>query len=415
MIVNLAAIPERHRATLEAIGEAARGAGARAFLVGGPVRDLLLDGVINDIDVTIEGNAATAVRSLVDAMGFQARAHGEFLTFKIRVGAGDEIDIATTRRERYAHPGALPLVEPAPIEEDLRRRDFSINALALEIGPWTMLDPTSGLPDLERRLLRALHRASFVDDPTRILRGLRLAARLELTWEPETHRWLIDAIDRNAIATVSRERVWRELFRAATERRRGAVALLSIARSGVLEQLLGIASEPVESAAIERLDHAPEAMFENEMADRALIRLALLFAGTSASAETLRGAPLSDRQSAELLSIAHGPRRPSELLAGLTEDGSRFDTIEAMFPEERVLATVYDAGAASLITRYARACRTRIEVRGDELGVPPGPWIGKALRAVIKAIFIRAITPGEAAAFARCAAVDYLRGQDRNE
>ena len=146
-------------------------------LVGGSVRDLLRGGTPSDLDLVVEGPAAPVAQRL----GGQTRTHDRFGTLTVTVGAVT-FDIATARRERYAHPGALPEVEPAPLREDLLRRDFSVNAIALALsGPdrGRLRAAPGGLEDLDRRpILRVLHDASFVDDPTRLLRLARYRARL---------------------------------------------------------------------------------------------------------------------------------------------------------------------------------------------------------------------------------------------
>src|SRR5262245_7821418 len=140
-----------------------------AYLVGGAVRDLLLGRDRTDLDVAIEGDVA----ALEGAPGFVLEREGHFLTGKLQLGHS-EIDIAQARAETYPGPGALPEVKPASIGEDLARRDFTINAMAVPLaGKTELIDPHGGLADLSDGVLRVLHERSFIDDPTRALRAAR--------------------------------------------------------------------------------------------------------------------------------------------------------------------------------------------------------------------------------------------------
>jgi tRNA nucleotidyltransferase (CCA-adding enzyme) len=179
------------------------------YLVGGAVRDLLLGRGRADIDLVVEGDAF----ALAARLGAEPIAHERFGTAKVLLD-GHEIDIASARAETYAHPGALPEVSAALIEEDLGRRDFTINAMAIPLeGEPRLIDPHGGQADLEAGLLRILHPASFVDDPTRAIRAARYAARFGFSLEPETERWL----RATRLETVSADRREAELLRLADE------------------------------------------------------------------------------------------------------------------------------------------------------------------------------------------------------
>lgn len=174
------------RRLLEAIGSAAEAAGADAWLVGGAVRDLLRpdlptrDGV-GELDLAIEGNAATVAALVAERSGAELVQHERFHTASLRLD-GVRLDLARARRERYSRAGALPEVAPASIEVDLGRRDFTVNAMALCLSGsrrGELLDPYAGRHDLERGLIRVLHDGSFRDDPTRLIRACRYAARIQ--------------------------------------------------------------------------------------------------------------------------------------------------------------------------------------------------------------------------------------------
>ena len=186
-----------------------------AYLVGGAVRDLLLGGEPFELDLVVEGDTAPLTASLDG----EVRQHDRFGTATV-VLDGFSYDIARSRRETYAHPGALPDVEPAPLSEDLRRRDFTVNAIAIALTGDRAGELTAApdaLEDLERRRLRVLHDGSFSDDPTRLFRLVRYASRLGFEIEPHTRALAEGAIAAGALDTVSGPRIGAELRLLAGE------------------------------------------------------------------------------------------------------------------------------------------------------------------------------------------------------
>jgi tRNA nucleotidyltransferase (CCA-adding enzyme) len=187
---------------------AAFGAGGGVRLVGGAVRDLLLDRPPREIDLVVEGDLDAAIARL----GGTVTAYGRFGTATVETDDGCRFDLVRARRETYLRPGALPEVEPAGIDEDLRRRDVTVNAIALGFDGALAAVP-GALDDLEAGVLRVLHDRSFVDDPTRLWRVARYAARLGFEVEPRT-RALAAAADPS---TVSGDRLGTELRLALRE------------------------------------------------------------------------------------------------------------------------------------------------------------------------------------------------------
>ena len=205
--------PERE-ALLRAVGALASGRGTPSWLVGGAVRDVLLGRPAGDLDVVFEGPAPTIGRALAATLGGSLQVHEAFGTAAWTTPGGEVLDLVTARSERYPAPAALPAVRPAELGEDLARRDFSINAMAMSLSPqrWAAIaDPLGGRADLDAGLLRALHPRSFVDDPTRAWRGARFAGRLGLTLDPETRRWLEAARDGGDLERLGLERLGHEL------------------------------------------------------------------------------------------------------------------------------------------------------------------------------------------------------------
>lgn len=210
------ALPPETVPLVEALVRGAERKGAFLHLVGGPVRDLLLQRPIRDVDLLFEPRGRLDAERLARAVsprGARVDAWDRFGT--VRVSTGDtSVDLATARREVYRHPGALPQVEPGSLEEDLARRDFSVNALALPLfsdgRPVELVDPWGGRTDLERRSLRVLHERSFHDDPTRALRAARLAPRLGFSLSRRSRACLRDALRDGAFGAVSGDRLRRE-------------------------------------------------------------------------------------------------------------------------------------------------------------------------------------------------------------
>ena len=167
----------------------ARGSGDHeAWLVGGAVRDLLLGGTRADLDLVVEGDAA----SVAALLGAEAKSHERFGTASVSLGGGTRGCRGRPNARRMRIPGRFPTCEPSALAEDLARRDFTVNAMALPLlGTAELIDPHGGRADLERGVLRILHSRSFEDDPTRALRAARYAARLGLALDAETKERLV--------------------------------------------------------------------------------------------------------------------------------------------------------------------------------------------------------------------------------
>jgi len=192
-------------------GELAQKRGQKLYLVGGVVRDLLLGRRNFDLDLVVEGDAIALAQELAEAKKCKLTAHHRFGTAKLRWN-GWSADIATARSETYARACALPAVNPSTIEDDLFRRDFTINAMAVELNPGfygRRLDLYEGMADLEKKLIRVLHEKSFIDDATRIWRAIRYEQRLDFKLEPET----LKLVKRDAgyLKKVSGDRIRHEL------------------------------------------------------------------------------------------------------------------------------------------------------------------------------------------------------------
>ena len=230
-------LPESLRQLLTLAAETAHRAGLPLYLVGGMVRDLLVSEPDYDLDLTVEGDAAVLAGALAAKTGASLTLHSRFRTARLTWDDGRSIDLTSARRETYAHPGALPDVSPGTLADDLFRRDFTVNALAVSLSPEScgeVIDLYGGLADLKCKLIRILHERSFIDDATRIWRALRYAARLGFSLETETYRLLQRDVD--CLRTISGDRIRYELECVFKEKRPEEVISLA-ADCGVLSRL----------------------------------------------------------------------------------------------------------------------------------------------------------------------------------
>lgn len=192
------------------------------YVVGGAVRDLLLGTEPRELDLVVEGDATAVARRAASRLGGRVVVHERFGTATV-TAPGRSFDLAGARRERYPRPGALPDVElGATIEDDLARRDFTVNAMAVRLADGALVAWPGALDDLRARVLRVLHDRSFVDDPTRLLRLVRYAARLGFEIEPGTRALAAAA----TVTTVTVPRLGAELRLLAREPQPAAVLLL---------------------------------------------------------------------------------------------------------------------------------------------------------------------------------------------
>lgn len=192
------------------------------YLVGGFVRDLIL-GVKNfDLDIVVEGDGIKFAEELADRLEVKLIRHKRFGTATLVFGHSLKIDIATAREECYPEPASLPLVKSGPLKDDLKRRDFSINAMSVSLNPCDygkLVDFFHGLDDLRHRQIRILHDLSFIDDPTRILRAIRFEQRFNFKIERETLKLLKQAAKLKALQKVQPQRLRDELISMLKEER----------------------------------------------------------------------------------------------------------------------------------------------------------------------------------------------------
>ena len=356
--------------------------GVALYLVGGSVRDMLLGVRPADLDLVAEGATTEFASQLAMDVGGEVVARSQFQTSKLVVG-DMQIDVAMSRTETYARPGALPAVSPGSIQEDLKRRDFSANAIAvsLDAGDWgRLLDPLGGARDLELRQIRVLHAGSFVDDATRILRAVRYATRLGFRLEPETERLL--RRDLRHLGSIGGERVRNELERIFDESR--AAEILAFAQElGVLSAI---------HAGLSIGTQALQALVSNRSDDPLVPLGVLMFETASAEADSLIARLGMDAGWAKVVRDVGAikevlPRlrtrhlRPSHIYALL--HGRESVAIEAC-----ALAAEEEIVRERLTLYLAEIRHVRPLLNGNDLmalGVPEGPRVGELLAEVLNA------------------------------
>jgi tRNA nucleotidyltransferase (CCA-adding enzyme) len=349
-----------------------------AHLVGGAVRDLLLGGTPYDLDLVVEGDALGFARSLGGALV----VHDRFGTSTVTLD-GFSYDIVRARREAYAHPGALPEVEPASLREDLLRRDFTVNAMAIALSDGGFRAAAGAFQDLRERRLRVLHDASFIDDPTRMLRLARYASRLAFAIDPHT-RGLLDR------ALASGGGLW-----TVSGPRLGSELRLLLAEDDPIAAL-----ETLGELGLDRAIHPALGLTDPSLARRALELLPsegrgdrLALAASAQAVEPAEFAQLLDRlafPAADRDSIVAAAGRAPELARALSQARASSKIAEAAAGAGLELVALAGAlgPAAPARAWLDRLRHVRLEIDGDDLlaaGVPAGPPIGQGLRAALSA------------------------------
>jgi tRNA nucleotidyltransferase (CCA-adding enzyme) len=207
-------LPETLAPVLDAVAEVSEPYDG-VYLVGGTVRDILLGERNFDVDIVVEGDAIALARDLAEKLDGRVRAYRTFGTAVVLYGDDGRVDVVTARSESYHAPAVLPAVEPGTIDEDLHRRDFTINAMAVSLkgdAVGELVDPFGGSADLEAERIRVLHDRSFIDDPTRILRAIRYEDRYGFRMDDETVRLARECIATGHVGDLSGARLRDELI-----------------------------------------------------------------------------------------------------------------------------------------------------------------------------------------------------------
>jgi tRNA nucleotidyltransferase (CCA-adding enzyme) len=361
-------------------------------LVGGAVRDLLLGETPRELDVVVAQDAAAFARELASVLGADTTVHGRFGTAVVEWEAG-RIDVAQRRAESYPAPGALPDVRPGTVSEDLARRDFTVNAIAVALGGpgrGTVAAADHALEDLAAGRLRVLHDGSFIDDPTRLLRLARYSERLGFQAEAHTAELAAQALAAGALATVSRARVGAEL-RLALGEADATAGLAALSALGVL------AAIDAELSFDEALARRALALLPDDGRRDLLLMASLLLALAAREEnpelelfELLDGLEFTagERERVMLSALAAAPLVEQLALAGRPSELHR--ALRAQPLEAVALAGALagpHARAAEMAGEWlGRLRQVRLTITGDDLlaaGVPSGPELGRRLEAAL--------------------------------
>lgn len=355
------------------------------YLVGGTVRDILLGEPNFDVDVAVEGDAIQLAHSLADALDGRVRAHRKFGTAVVVYGDDERVDVVTARTEFYDAPAALPSVEHATIREDLFRRDFTINAMAVSLKGddfGRLVDPFSGRRDLDAKTIRILHNLSFIDDPTRIFRAIRYESRYGFRMDDHTQRLARGTIEMGLVGDLSSARLRDELIALLEEGDAGA-SMLRLAELGA-----GAAIHPHLSADEEAVHLLERLRALNEDYGTAVPAWRLAFAVLArrmtpdevyAWLERLKVQRRDGERIASAVTVA--PRLVERLRAGSVEPADVVAAADPYAPDAPLFALALDA-RPELDDYFKRLRNVQLEVSGSdlaELGLGESPEVGEIL------------------------------------
>jgi tRNA nucleotidyltransferase (CCA-adding enzyme) len=383
---------------LEGLGEvfeavqAVSGPFEGVYLVGGTVRDILLGERGFDVDIAVEGDGIALGRALARALRGRAVPHEKFGTAVVK-WPGGRIDVATTRTEFYDEPGALPAVEQGSIRQDLYRRDFTINAMAVSLKGQDfgrLVDFFGGRADLERRVLRVLHNLSFIDDPTRIFRAIRYENRYGFRMDAHTLALARACIDMGLVGELSSARLRDELVLLLSEDAVGEAIfrLGEIGLAGSVHPHLAATPETVELIA--RVDELRTELAPSEEPWR--LRLATLARRLSPDElyDWFRALRLRRRDAERVAdAVAFAPRLVDQL-AGVTEPAAARRLIAPHDPDGAILALALaprGAGADWLRRYFAELRDVHLEISGGDLaalGIGESPRVGEILGELLR-------------------------------
>ncbi len=392
-------LPEAQVGELRALGQLAAGVGARLYVVGGWVRDVILGHPHKDRDLSVDGDAREFAEALATTLPHglsepQVEWHERFLTTTVSWREGDAehcIDIATTRTETYAHPGALPTVRPARILDDLWRRDFACNAAALSLNSddfGTLLDPCGGLHDIDRRLIRILHGRSFIDDPTRILRAINFERRLDFRLEPTTEEALRLALSSGALWTVSTDRI-SDVLHQGLQSDAAAEIVARTEELGVWRALGVGPFTPNAASVAEAVCGSLSVLSIEDTTGRSAAYFAGLAVAGGDAAPWLGLLSVTEQQAA-LAAVKLTAEPPVVLRQVQALPSEVTSALAGTHPAAlAVVHSMQDGLARRRIEQFQREWRhVRSDVTGDDLlqaGCATGPAIGEALRAALAA------------------------------
>ena len=389
--------PEQRAAMLR-VQELAAAMGFNVYLTGGTVRDLITGATLRDLDFTVEGNPSKMAREL-EKGGAKILAEDEKLRHVELLFAGEvEGSISAARDDHYVRPGTRPEIRWSTIMEDLRRRDFSLNAIAISLNPASrglLLDPTNGLSDIEHGEVRALTIHSFTNQPVRLLRALRMAARMGFKLESRTLEWFNLAMERELQLTITPEDAGEEL-RALSHEERPHLVLKEWHSHDLLQRVHPLlAKKHPDYDAISRLIKIRDELFMAGFRPRLFLPMILAILGRLKDRELSNMLSKLGFRSAEIDAIERFPEKAMEIQKELV--GKKTKTpIEAYRYIEKVpmefvaylLSESNNSAAVSKLKAFLhkwRPIRQALPVVATELeaiGMPSGPKFDQIVQDV---------------------------------
>jgi tRNA nucleotidyltransferase (CCA-adding enzyme) len=358
------------------------------YLVGGTVRDIVLGERNFDVDIAVEGDGIELARSLADALSGRVRPHRKFGTAVVLYGeeaTGERVDVVTARTEFYDAPAALPTVEHATIREDLFRRDFTINAMAVSLKGedfGRLVDPFQGRRDLEAKTIRVLHNLSFIDDPTRIFRAIRYESRYGFRMDEHTQRLARGTIEMGLVGDLSSARLRDELI-ALLEEGDAAASILRLAELGA-----GAAIHPhlaADEEAVRLLERLREL---NDHYGTAIPAWRLAFTALARKLPPdevyawLRRLKMQRRDLEQIAAaVTVGPRLVERLRADSIEPADVVAAADPYAPDAPLFAMALE-DHPELDDYFRRLRNVQLEVSGSdlaELGLGESPEVGEIL------------------------------------
>jgi tRNA nucleotidyltransferase (CCA-adding enzyme) len=355
------------------------------YLVGGTVRDILLGEPNFDVDIAVEGDAIGLARSVADALDGRVRAHSKFGTAVVVYGDDQRIDVVTARTEFYHAPAALPSVEHATIREDLFRRDFTINAMAVSLKGedfGRLVDPFHGRRDLEAKTIRVLHNLSFIDDPTRIFRAIRYESRHGFRMDEHSQRLARGTIEMGVVGDLSSARLRDELIALLEEGDAGAsiLRLAELGAGGAIHPHLAADEEAVEL--LERLRELNERYRTGIPAWRLAFETLARRMPPDEIYDWLQRLKVQRRDAERIAwAVTVGPRLVERLRGDTPEPAEIVALAEPYAPDAPLFALAL-ADPDPLHEYFERLRDVRLEVSGADLaklGVGESPQVGEIL------------------------------------
>ena len=373
---------------IQAVGEQFEG----VYLVGGAVRDVIAGEAHFDVDVAVEGDGITFGQKLAQALGGRVVPHEKFGTAVVVHGQGERVDVATTRTEFYDSPAALPAVEQATIRQDLYRRDFTLNAMAVSLRGehfGRLVDPFGGLGDLEHGVLRVLHNLSFIDDPTRIFRAIRYENRFGFRMDGHTLGLARACVEMDLVGELSSARLRDELQALFDEENVGD-SILRLAELGIDRSVHPhLAADEEAVSLVECTDHL-RVQYAPRL-PRWRLRLAVLSRRLPPDElyEWFGRLLLRRRDADRIADAVTVARRLGEILETTEEPAGIRSVVEPHDPDGALLAlALVDGLAKKRLELYFDELRNvELEISGGDvrkLGIEESPRIGEILSQLLR-------------------------------